>query len=94
MKKTDETDPIKFHSIDQGIIDAGNELTQNLIKNTVKLTIGEYADYFDTGIWTFKDGHCEAPDDLTIAQLKDHLTACGGAVYLRKDGKLCWINTR
>ena len=55
------------------------------------IVVGEYADYFDTGIWSMKDGRIVAPDDLTIRQLKDFLTASGGAVYLRKDGKIVWI---
>jgi len=59
-----------------------------------EIVIGEYCDYFDTGIWSFRDGFCFAPDDLTIAQLKDHLLASGGAVYLHKSGKLAWVNTR
>lgn len=56
-----------------------------------EIVIGQYADYFDTGIWSMKDGAVVAPDDLTIRQLKDFLTASGGAVYLRKDGKFVWI---
>lgn len=61
-------------------------------KLTKEIVIGSWADYFDTGIWTLRNGQLEAPDTLTIAQLKDHLLACGGAVYLRKDGKICWFN--
>jgi len=57
----------------------------------VKCTIGEYADYFDTGIWSMTERGIVAPDDLTVAQLKDFLLASGGAVYLRKDNKLVWI---
>lgn len=57
----------------------------------MKAVVGSYADYFDTGIWSMKDGSIVAPDDLTVAQLKDFLTASGGAVYLRKDNKLVWI---
>lgn len=53
--------------------------------------IGQWATYFDAGIWTLVDGAVVAPEDLTISQLKDFLLAGGGAVYLRKDGKLCWI---
>lgn len=64
-------------------------MTPNIQK--VKPVIGQYADYFDTGIWSMKDGSIVAPDDLTIRQLKDFLTASGGAVYLRKDNKLVWI---
>ena len=58
------------------------------------ITIGQYADYFDTGIWTFKDGILFGPEDLTIRQLKDHLLALGGAVYLHKSGRFAWIPTR
>lgn len=57
-----------------------------------EITIGQYADYFDTGMWTFRDGGCFAPDDLTIAQLRDHLLACGGFVYLHHTGKFAWAN--
>ena len=57
----------------------------------VRATIGEYADYFDTGIWSMTERGIVAPDDLTVAQLKDFLLASGGAVYLRKDNKLVWI---
>ena len=57
----------------------------------VQATIGQWADYFDTGMWTMTDRGVVAPDDLTIRQLKDFLTASGGAVYLRKDGKIVWI---
>ena len=56
-----------------------------------KIVIGSYADYFDTGMWSMKDGRVSAPDDLTVAQLKDFLLASGGAVYLAKDGKIVWI---
>ena len=34
-------------------------------------TIGSYADYIDTGIWTLKDGKLLPPPDLTDKQLKD-----------------------
>jgi hypothetical protein len=66
------------------------------IDPTKGFTVGEYADYFDTGIWTMDKttGSMTAPDDLTIRQLKDFLTASGGAIYLRKDGKLTWISGR
>lgn len=60
----------------------------------VKCTIGQWADYFDTGIWSMKEGSIVAPDDLTIRQLKDFLAASGGAVYLRKDNKIVWIPGR
>lgn len=56
------------------------------------VVIGSWASYCDTGVWDIKDGQVVAPETLTIAQLKDHLLACGGAVYLREDGKLCWFN--
>jgi hypothetical protein len=56
-----------------------------------KIVIGQYADYFDTGIWSMKDGQMIAPEDLTIPQLKDFLTASGGAVYLRQDGRFGWV---
>ena len=55
------------------------------------IQIGQWADYFDTGIWSMTDRGVVAPDDLTIRQLKDFLTASGGAVYLRQDGKIVWI---
>ena len=60
----------------------------------VKCTIGQWADYFNTGIWKMKDRGIVAPDDLTVAQLKDFLTASGGAVYLRNDNKIVWIPGR
>jgi hypothetical protein len=57
------------------------------------IVLGQWADYFDTGIWSRDEhGQMVAPDDLTIAQLKDFLVAGGGAVYLRRDRKLVWIN--
>lgn len=58
------------------------------VRNVV---IGEWATYFDTGVWSMKDGEVISPEDLTIAQLKDFLLAGGGAVYLRKDGHFGWI---
>jgi hypothetical protein len=57
----------------------------------IQATIGQWADYFDTGIWSMIEGRVVAPDDLTIRQLRDFLTASGGAVYLRKDNKFVWI---
>jgi hypothetical protein len=54
-------------------------------------TVGQWADYIDTGLWSMKHGRVVAPDDLTISQLKDFLLISGGAVYLRKDGKIVWI---
>lgn len=59
-----------------------------------EITIGEFADYLDTGLWSLKDGNVIAPDDLTIGQLKDFLRVSGGAVYLRKDNKLGWATIR
>jgi hypothetical protein len=56
----------------------------------VEAVIGSYADYLDTGIWDMKGDGIVAPDDLTIAQLKDFLAISGGAVYLRQDRKLGW----
>jgi len=49
------------------------------------IVVGQYADYFDTGLWYMIDGRIVAPSDLTVPQLKDFLIASGGAVYLRKD---------
>ena len=57
------------------------------------IVIGQYADYFDTGVWTMKGGQMIAPEDLTIGQLKDFLTASGGAVYLAQDGRFRWVQT-
>ena len=64
------------------------------LKEPIVAVVGQYADYFDTGIWTFKDGILFGPEDLTIRQLKDHLLALGGAVYLHKSGRFTWIPTR
>ena len=60
---------------------------------TKPFTVGQYAEYFDTGLWTMDrtTGSVTAPDDLTVRQLKDFLTASGGAVYLRKDNKIVWL---
>ena len=58
------------------------------------ITIGQWATYFDTGLWTFEDGNLFGPEDLTIQQLKDYLLASGGAVYLHKSGRFAWIPTR
>jgi len=63
-------------------------MTNVSFKNVV---IGQYAEYFDTGLWSMLDGQIVAPDDLTVPQLKDFLIASGGSVYLRKDGKIVWI---
>ena len=60
----------------------------------IKAVIGSYADYFDTGMWSMKGGEIVAPDDLTVSQLKDFLTASGGAVYLNQDRKLAWAPGR
>ena len=56
-----------------------------------KITIGQYADYLDTGIWK-RDagGKFIAPDDLTISQLQDFLRMFGGSVYLTPAYKLAW----
>jgi hypothetical protein len=56
-----------------------------------KIVIGQWADYFDTGIWSMRDGQMIAPEDLTIEQLKDFLIASGGAVYLAHDGRFRWV---
>jgi hypothetical protein len=66
-------------------------MSTNKLKEPVIATIGQWADYFDTGMWSIKGGRMIAPDDLTIRQLKDFLTASGGAVYLRNDNKIVWI---
>ena len=58
------------------------------------VVVGQYADYFDTGTWTLKDGILFGPEDLTIRQLKDHLLSLGGAVYLHKSRRFAWIPTR
>jgi hypothetical protein len=58
--------------------------------DTSKIVIGQWATYFDTGIWTMKDGQMVAPPDLTLAQLKDFLLATGGGVYLGQDGLFRW----
>lgn len=62
--------------------------------NVQHVTIGQWATYFDTGIWSMKDGEMISPEDLTIDQLKDFLRAGGGAVYLRQDGNFGWIKDR
>jgi hypothetical protein len=66
--------------------------SKNSKQENREVVIGSWASYCDTGIWNILDGQVVAPDSLTIAQLKDHLLICGGAVYLREDGKLCWFN--
>jgi hypothetical protein len=58
---------------------------------TGEICIGQWATYFDTGLWTMKDGQLIAPPDLTLAQLKDFLLATGGGVYLGKDGLFRWV---
>lgn len=55
------------------------------------VVIGSYATYFDTGIWTMKDGYLISPEDLTLDQLKDHLLAVGGGVFLGRDGRFRWV---
>jgi hypothetical protein len=57
----------------------------------MEATVGQYADYLDTGVWSTENGHVVAPDDLTIPQLKDFLVVNGGAAYLQKDDKIVWI---
>jgi hypothetical protein len=57
----------------------------------IKATIGQYADYFDTGMWSMKDGNMVGPEDLTMRQLRDFLLASGGCVYLGKDNRFHWI---
>jgi hypothetical protein len=58
---------------------------------TKEIVIGQWADYFDTGIWTMKNGQMVAPADLTLKQLKDFLLASGGGVYLGADGLFRWV---
>lgn len=41
------------------------------MENPIKVTIGSYADYLDTGIWQIKDGTLVPPPDLTERQRKD-----------------------
>ena len=55
------------------------------------VTIGQWADYIDTGIWTFENGYLVSPPDLTLDQLKDHLLAAGGGVFLGQDGRFRWV---
>jgi hypothetical protein len=55
------------------------------------VVIGQWADYFDTGIWTRQGAELIAPQDLTMQQLKDFLLASGGAVYLKEDGRFGWL---
>lgn len=61
------------------------------LREPIVATIGQWADYFDTGIWSLIDGQWIAPEDLTMRQLRDHLLASGGAVYLAKDDRFHWI---
>lgn len=56
------------------------------------VVIGQYSDYFDTGMWDLSEGGFTAPPDLTLAQLKDFLTASGGAVFLGQDGRFRWFS--
>lgn len=58
-----------------------------------EITIGQYATYCDTGVWSMKDGFLAAPGDITVEQLKDMLHVSGGVVYLRKDGLFGWIQS-
>jgi hypothetical protein len=55
------------------------------------VAIGQWATYFDTGIWTFENGYLVSPSDLTLDQLKDHLLAVGGGVFLGQDGRFRWV---
>lgn len=66
--------------------------TEPNLRNPLEITIGEYADYFDTGFWSFNDDSFIAPEDLTINQLRCFLLASGGAVYLGKDDRFRWIS--
>jgi hypothetical protein len=63
------------------------------LKNPIQPVTGQYADYFDTGIWDMTPAATIAPKDITIQQLKDFLLATGGAVYLRKDNRFGWLPT-
>ena len=60
------------------------------MKTTTEATIGQYRDYFNTGLWSVVNGRTIAPDDLTVPQLKDFLLARGGGVYLREGGEIVW----
>ncbi len=55
------------------------------------VTIGQWADYLDTGIWDMTSAGIVSPVDLTISQLRDFLRVSGGAVYLGKDERFVWI---
>lgn len=44
---------------------------------TIVATIGQWAHYLDTGIWTIRDGNLIPPEDLTDAQLKDFVMVFG-----------------
>lgn len=46
----------------------------------MQATIGEYADYLDTGLWTIKSGKLIPPTDLTPAQLSDFQLVFGELV--------------
>lgn len=56
--------------------------------------LGEYADYINTGLWRLIGNEVVAPEDITLDQIKDFLLAYGGAVFLREDGKIGWINVK
>lgn len=61
-------------------------------RKIIQPVVGSYADFLDTGIWSGDEtGRVAAPDDVTVAQIKDMLRMFGGVVYLSKDtNKLCW----
>lgn len=46
----------------------------------MEVSIGQYADYLDTGIWTIKDGELIPPSDLTPEQLQDFMLVFGELV--------------
>lgn len=37
----------------------------------IQATIGHYADYLDTGLWSIKNGTLVPPTDLTPEQMRD-----------------------
>ena len=59
----------------------------------IEATIGQYADYLDTGVWDVTPTGIIAPKYVTLRQIKDFLLASGGAVYLREDNRFGWIQT-
>lgn len=62
-----------------------------VIDATISPTIGQYADYFDTGVWDMTPTGIVSPKDVTLRQLTDFLRISGGAVYLRNDGRFGWV---